>query len=278
MSNLKRSLFWVTFYVAIIFLLGQLDFIGRPVINLASYFYILAFVIVPCVVLIPFVYRVPYFIAMIFWAIVYFVLNGVLDRSLSAPSNVENVLIEVILLELGVWISYRLAVDLANSESLVNIMAQSTFPNQAIDINSATHLIKTEFNRSRRYNRSLSLLAFYILPQDQELYEELFKSNRQDLLSRFSLARMGQVIDECIRQTDTLIRDEGGHFIVLCPETDANSATMLGIRIHEALMEKTGRNVSWGMSTFPDKSLTFDELLDNALKSAYSANDIDLIG
>ena len=66
MSHLKRSLFWVGFYLAIIFILGQLDRVDRPVVNLASYFYILVFVVVPCIILIPAFYRAPQFISMIF--------------------------------------------------------------------------------------------------------------------------------------------------------------------------------------------------------------------
>ena len=128
MSNIKRSLFWVAFYLVLIFLLGQLDRVDRPVINLASYFYILIFIVVPCIVLIPAFYRTPQFISMIFWASVYFGLSRIFDRSLSAPDSFETIFIEVVFLELGVWLSYQLAVDLAHSQSLVDTMAQSAFP------------------------------------------------------------------------------------------------------------------------------------------------------
>ena len=101
MSNLKRSFFWVAFYLAIIFFLGQLDRVDRPVINLASYFYVLVFIVVPCMVLIPPFYRAPQFISMVFWASIYFALSRFLDRSLSAPDSFETIFIEIVLLELG---------------------------------------------------------------------------------------------------------------------------------------------------------------------------------
>ena len=267
MSNLKRSLFWVAFYLAIIFFLGQLDRADRPIINLASYFYLLVFVVVPCMILIPSFYRAPLFISMIFWASIYFALSRILERSLSAPDTVETVIIEVFLLELGVWLSYQLAADIAHSESLVDTMAQSAFPNMAIELGEASGRISEVITRSRRYRRPLSLLMVQAVPENNEVYRELFKTFQRDMLSRFSSARMGQLIGEQIRQTDLLLRDRVGRFVVLCPETDKENVMVLGDRIYEVLKEGTGLNVSWGCSSFPDEALTFDDLTNKARES-----------
>jgi hypothetical protein len=272
MSSLKRSLFWVAFYLAIIFFLGQLDRVDRPVVNLASYFYILVFIVVPCVVLIPSFYRTPQFISMIFWASVYFALSRVLDRSLSAPNSFETIFIEVVLLELGVWLSYQLAVDLAHSQSLIDTMAQSAFPNQAIEIEEASNLYRNEITRSRRYRRPLSLLIVQVVPENKDVYRQLFKSFQRDLLNRFSSARMGQLIGEQIRQTDILMRDRLGRFIVLCPETDRERVLVLGERIHVVLEEGTGLRITWGCSSFPDEALTFDDLVTRAREQMKSSD------
>ena len=272
MSHLKRSLFWVGFYLAIIFILGQLDRVDRPVVNLASYFYILVFVVVPCIILIPAFYRAPQFISMIFWASIYFALSRVLDRSLSAPDSFETIFVEVVLLELGVWLSYQLAVDLAHSASLVDTMAQSAFPNQAQEIEDATSLIRNEINRSRRYHRPLSLLIFHAAPENKDVYRELFRSFQQDLINRFSSARMGQLIGERIRQTDILLRDRVGRFVVLCPETDKENVLLLGERIYNTLQNSTGLQISWGSSSFPDEALTFEDMLTRAYGQMKSSN------
>ena len=264
MSNLKRSLFWVAFYLAIIFFLGQLDRGDRSVVNLASYFYILVFIVVPCIVLIPYFYRAPQFISMIFWASVYFALSRFLDRSLSAPNSFEAIFSELVLLEIGVWLAYRLAVDLAHSESLVDTMAQSAFPNQAIELDEASNSIRNEITRSRRYHRPLSLLIFQVLPENKDAYKELFKNFQRDLVGRFSSARMGQLIGEQIRQTDLLLRDRVGRFVILCPETNKESVKVLGDRIYLVLKDGLGLNVSWGGSSFPDEALTFDDLVARA--------------
>ena len=89
-------------------------------------------------------------------ASIYFALSRVLDRSLSVTGSFETIFIEVVLLELGVWLSYQLALDLVHSESLVDTMAQSAFPNQATEIEAASSLISTEVTRSRRYREALN--------------------------------------------------------------------------------------------------------------------------
>lgn len=272
MSNLKRSLFWVAFYLAIIFILGQLDRVDRPIVNLASYFYILVFVVVSCMVLIPSFYRAPQFISMVFWASIYFALSRVLDRTLSAPDSFETIFVEVVLLELGVWLSYQLAADLAHSASLVDTMAQSAFPNQAIELDNASSLISNEVTRSRRYHRPLSLLIFNVVPENKDIYRELFRSFQRDLLNRFSSARMGQLIGERIRQTDVLLRDRLGSFVVLCPETDKESVLLLGERISNKLKEGTGLRISWGCSSFPDEALTFDDMVARAREQMKSSD------
>ena len=272
MRNLRRSLFWVAFYLAIIFILGQLDRVDRPVVNLASYFYILIFIVVPCVVLIPSFYRAPSFVSMIFWASIYFALSRFLDRSLSAPDSFETIFIEVVLLELGVWLSYQLAVDLAKSASLVDTMAQSAFPNQATELEDASSLVHNEVTRCRRYHRPLSVLIFQTASENKDIYQELFRSFQQELLNRFSSARMGQLIGERIRQTDILLRDRVGHFIVLCPETDKESVLLLGNRINTVLEEGTGLQISWGCSSFPDEALTFDDMIARAREQMKASN------
>ena len=56
----------------------------------------------------------------------------------------------------------------------------------------------------------------------------MLKSIQHDLLSRFTSARVGQIIDDRVRQTDLVLRDSKGRFIVLCPETDSTKRRFAG--------------------------------------------------
>ncbi len=81
MSNLKQSIFWVTFYLAIIFVLAEFDFSDSPIIDFAKYFYFLVLVAVPTTIFFPFISRASVMVPMFIWGAVYITLLQILDRA-----------------------------------------------------------------------------------------------------------------------------------------------------------------------------------------------------
>ncbi len=146
----------------------------------------------------------------------------------------------------------------------MDALALSAFPNRANDIDSEDQRIKIELTRSRRYHRPLSLVAIESESEDEKTTREMLKSIQHDLLNRFTSARVGQIIDDRIRQTDLVLRDRRGRFIILCPETDLEDASLLAKRIAQAVKERTSLHVLWGVAAFPEEALTFDDLLQKA--------------
>lgn len=261
MTNLKRSFFWIAFYLLIVLVLAQLDRSDTPIINFTAYFYLVAIFLVPVMIFMPSLHKVSVVVPMFFWGAIYSILLQLIDRSRTGSVNVEVIVLEIVIIEVGVWLSYQLAVGIASSESLMDVLAQGTFPHRAIEMDTATEQIKTEFGRSRRYHRPLSLLVVHAVPKDDEMVREMLKSLQHDVLSRLSNARIGQAIGEAIRQTDLLIRDHIGRFVILCPETDLENAVFLAARTREIIEERTGLHVNCGVASFPDEALTFEDLL-----------------
>jgi GGDEF domain-containing protein len=241
--------------------LAQLDRVNTPIINFAAYFYLLAIFLVPVMIFVPSLHKVSVVVPMVFWGAIYFAISRFLNRALTGSMDVGVIVLEVVILEVGVWLSYQLAVGIAHSESLMDVLAQGTFPHRAIELDSASEQIKTELGRSRRYHRPLSLLVVHAFPKDEEVMREMMKSLQHDVLTRLSSARIGQAIGEAIRQTDLLLRDHVGRFIILCPETDLENAFFLAERTCKLVEERTGLHVNCGVSSFPDEALTFDDLL-----------------
>lgn len=265
MTNLKRSFFWAAFYLAVIFVLGQTDYSGRPIINFASYFYLAVILAVPITLFFPSISRVSSYVPLSVWAGVYLVLLQIVDRGLSANTDEFSVIVlEFVLLEVGVWFAYQLAVQLSHAESIMDALALSAFPNRAHDIEEEQQRIKIELTRSRRYHRPLSLVMIESVGADDKVAIEMLKGIQHDLMNRFTSARVGQIIDDRIRQTDLVLRDYRGRFVVLCPETDLVSAELLANRIVQAVKERTDLLVLFGVAAFPDEALTFDDLLHTA--------------
>ena len=265
MTNLKRSFFWAAIYLALIFVLGQADYAGRPIINFASYFFLAVIVAIPVTLFFPSISSVSVYVPLLIWAGVYLVLLQIINRSYSANrGELPVIVLEFVLLEVGVWFAHQLALQISHAESVMDALALSAFPNRANDIDSENQRIKIELTRSRRYHRPLSLVVIEAESEDEKTTREMLKSIQHDLLNRFTSARIGQIIDDRIRQTDLVLRDRRGRFIILCPETDLANASLLANRIAQAVKERISLNVLWGVAAFPEEALTFEDLLQKA--------------
>lgn len=265
MTTLKRTLFWAALYLATIFVLGQTDYISSPIVDFASYFYITVMVAVPVTLFFPSISKVSVFVPVLVWAGVYMVILQTINRSGSTVAGEFSVIVmEFILLEVGVWIAYQLAGQISHAESLMDALALSAFPNRAHDIEAEEKRIKIELTRSRRYHRPLGLVVIESESDDEKTAREMLKSIQHDLMLRFTSARVGQIIDDRVRQTDLVMRDHHGRFIILCPETNLENATRLAQRISLAISERTNLQVFVGVAAFPDEALTFDDLLHKA--------------
>lgn len=265
MSTLKHSIFWIAFYLAGIVILAQFDYNDTPIIDFAKYFYFVAVAVIPATVFFPSVSKVNVWVPMAVWGGIYIIMLQVLDRTASSDGSFGTVVLEFILVEAGAWLGYQLAQGISHAESVMDAMALTAFPNRTLDIHEASKQIKTEFTRCRRFNRPVSLLVLQMSADDRLHLKELVANIQHDLWSRFSFARVGQVIDEQVRQTDMVFRDRNSRFIILCPETDMESAQNLGVRLTEAIEQRTGMQMARGAAGFPSDAINFDDLLDLAV-------------
>ena len=264
-TNLRRYFLWSALYLAMIFIMGQADYLGRPIINFASYFYLVAMLGVPVTLFFPSVTRVSTSVPLMVWAGVYVILSLVINRARTTTSNdVSVIVLEFMLLEVGIWIAHQLAQQISHAESVMDELANEAFPHRAQELDEGSRRVKIEFNRSRRYRRPLSLLLLEVDPDQQRDNGEVLKSIQIDIVNRFTSARVGQIIDDRVRQTDLVLRDKRWRFVILCPETDLSSGLLLARRITEAVQEKTGLAILWGVAAFPEEALTFDDLMKKA--------------
>lgn len=265
MTYLRRYFIWTALYLAMIFILGQADYLDVPIINFASYFYVLAMIAVPVTVFFPGITRVSTAVPMGIGAALYISLTMFINRSLTTTSrDLSVVVLEFILLQIGIWLAHQVAQQINHAESLMDELAIGAFPHRSQELDEASQRVKIEFNRSRRYRRPLSVLLLEVDPEHQKHNGVVLKNIQSDIASRFTSARVGQIIDDRIRQTDLVLRDRTWRFVIVCPETDLPAAMLLGKRIAAAVNEKTDLAILWGVASFPEEALTFDDLLMKA--------------
>ncbi|MFO7754164.1 MAG: diguanylate cyclase [Desulfobacteraceae bacterium] len=92
--------------------------------------------------------------------------------------------------------------------------------------------IKKEIERHARYSRPLSLLII-----DIDFFKE-YNDTFGHLEGDKVLMRLGKVVSQCLRASDTAYRYGGEEFTVILPETELEKACVVGHRIKDTIAEQ----------------------------------------
>jgi two-component system cell cycle response regulator len=128
---------------------------------------------------------------------------------------------------------------------------------------------ETEFARSRRYGRPLSLIYL-----DLDHFKE-FNDRHGHLNGDEALRRLAVVLRNGLRDADIPVRCGGEEFAVILPETEIDEAVNLAERLRtsvESTWAAEGHlTVSIGVATLTDTMESFQELIKNADQALYQA-------
>ncbi len=264
MKNLTNSIILLLGYLFLILGLAQIRYCETHVLYFQAAFLVLTALSVFAGFLHFGRYRLPLYGFLVFWGVAYLLTWQFYWRSLQTQPNVEEIAIQFILLEVAAGLAHNVGTHLLEFDSLFNSLSSDTYPNRTLQLDSAGDRIKTEITRSRRYSRPLSLLILKLDRINEEQYQQQLEKLEHDLFRRFAMAKVGQIINGHARQTDLIMRDNQGRFIVLCPETGSQDCAILAQRIGSAIQGDLGDKVSWGIASFPQETLEFDDLLHTA--------------
>ena len=165
---------------------------------------------------------------------------------------------------------------LENSETYA-LAKERAFVDDVTQAYNAGYLLKTfehEIQRSERYGSPLSLL-FLDLDHFKEVNDEY-----GHLVGSEALRRLCRVLEQCVRQVDTLARYGGDEFSILLVDTDHDTALEVAERIRQRIDRyvfevdrdiRLSLTLSIGVSTCPAHGVVRDRLLDLADKAMYRA-------
>ena len=264
MSNLKNSIAFLFAYLILVFGVAQVNYIEQNILNFEPVFFVLIALAVLIGFYLPSVSRVSIYAYLSFWAVVYGLVWWFYWRTLEHPSNIQTLGIQFILVTISAGLAFDVGQHLRAMTALFEGLSMTTYPNRTLEIRQAEDRISAELTRSRRYHHPLSLLIVELEKNRYKYKRENLDGLQKDLLQRFAIARIGQIINDGARETDLILRDQSGRFILLCPETDFERSMIFGERIRKSVAENMDAQVVWSSASFPDEALTFDELIERA--------------
>ena len=264
MTNLKNSIAFLFVYLILVFGVAQVNYIEQNILNFEPVFFVLIALAVLAGFYLPSVTRLSIYAYLLFWAVVYGLIWWFYWRIQEHPSNIQILGIQLILVTISAGLAFDVGLHLKAMNNLFEGLSVTTYPNRTLEIQKAEDRISAELTRSRRYHHPLSLLIVELEKNRFKYKRENLDGLQKDLLQRFAVARIGQIISDGARETDLILRDQRGRFVLLCPETNNERSVIFGERIRQAVAEAMDADVVWSSASFPDEALTFEELIERA--------------
>lgn len=264
MTNLKNSIAFLFAYLILVFGVAQVNYIEQNILNFEPAFFILVALAVLAGLYLPSVSRLSIYAYLFFWAVVYGLVWVFYWRLQDHPSNFQILGIQFILVVISAGLAFDVGQHLNAINNMFEGLSVTTYPNRTLELQKAEDRISAELTRSRRYHHPLSLLIVELEKNRYKYKRENLDGLQKDLLQRFAIARIGQIISDGARETDLILRDQAGRFVLLCPETNFERSVVFGERIRKAVAENMDTEVAWSSASFPDEALTFDELVERA--------------
>ena len=268
MSDLKLSITVLVLYITIILGIANIDAFQETVINFSPDFFLLVALIVFSELmitgnLIKLGVKITYYLVVVFWISIYILIWGFYWGN-SRPLQVQ--IIQLLLVGLSAGLAYDVSKRVSQIDRTLNGLLSSAYPNRARDIHSARDLIDSEITRSRRYHYPLTVLVIHPDNRQGEGKDrrKQHESLEKEMLKRLATAKISRILSDLARDTDMVLYDKDGQFILLCPQTDLKYIDVLADRIDNAVNENLDARIYWGSASFPDEAITFDELIQTA--------------
>lgn len=266
MSELKISITMLVTYVIITLGLANIDSFQESVIDFSPLFFIFVGVIVFSQLMITgnIIRRglqISYYMVVLFWSVLYVIAAIYVDAE-GKPIQVH--IIQLLLVTISAGLAYDVGKRINQVDETLNGLSLSAFPNRVRELATSQDLISAEITRSRRYHRPLPILVLKLKQRDADHDLNQYEALERDILERFAVARVSQILSDLARTTDIILRDKNGQFVVICPETNLNNLTILAERLEAAVINELDATLHWGSALFPDEALTFDELVEVA--------------
>ena len=281
MKRLKLSLIILFIFLMVIFNWERLEWSTGIELGIHTFVYILALTAVVLLLIIPDkIKRLSIFVFMAIWACVYFVLRLTVFNTppLFEVMNTYVTVTELAILMIAIALTYECASQLRQFEKFEeDVFMPPELGKRILNSEGAVEEIKTEFSRSRRHNIPLTLVVIQpsvtSIAKIKNEVNQVVEGIQRRMTGFFISASLVKIILAEARRTDLIVRrGENDSFLIVCPETKGEDVICLAQRIQEMAGKNLGIAISYGIASFPDEALTYDELLECAESQLFLLN------
>jgi len=270
-KNLPRATVALVISLAIFFNIERLDFGEVNIVNIDSFVYVLALLIVISVISIPTLRRSSVYVLGAVWIGAYLVAKILLYTSAGKHPLLGGVytyltITEVGLLLITLLLAHKLASAIDDFEGAVKKITFRHTNKRIRQLDEAEDEIQLEMFRSRHYHHPLGILI--VQPESgfaQTAMHRAVREVQQAMINTYVTRSIAQTFIKYIRRTDLIMEQaDQERFVILCPDTNAADLALMAEYLEVVAQEELSASVVCGTATFPDEAITFEELMRQA--------------
>ena len=266
MRRLPLSIVVLVVFLAVFFNLERLDVSQQNLINIQTFVYILITVAIISIIWFQFLRRLSTTRLVILWLVIYLALKILIfnDRGVWGGLNTYLTIVEAAFLVIFVLLAHYIAKYLEEFIAVINDITFDEY-DKVLPLDKSKEDIKTELYRSRRFQHPLTLLV--VRPEAeavQAILNQTLQEIQHSLMERYVSVAISKALRTQLRRTDHVYEMcSDGCFVIVTPETGKEHIPDIVRRINEAARQLNAR-LYYGAASFPDDSLAYEELLQQA--------------
>ncbi|MBI5031548.1 MAG: hypothetical protein HZB51_13555 [Chloroflexi bacterium] len=253
---------WLTFFYNI----ERLDVNKAEFINVSSQVYLLTMILLVLGIILP--QRFP----TNQWAMFFVGLVGLLAIKLSqnrpywGGQYTYITLFEFGSVFLTLILALRVGRLIADFTETVRVLIFPDLEGRVFPSNRANSMIERELQYARRRNTPLTIMLLEADTESTRLTLSVTTQEIQTLIARrYRLAAVTRLLTRDLRRSDLILDQTGdGRLILVTPETRPTEVSPLLERLTNRAQSRLGITVKWGVATFPEQGLTYEELVHQA--------------
>ncbi len=161
--------------------------------------------------------------------------------------------------------------------------------NSLSSLRAAMPFIVKELDRSRRYQRTLSVVVLRLEDANGSIYKNGRKFMPKAQNGGFDVDMhfmhhvqlgfliMGSILRDSLRQCDLATYDSHhNQFILLLPETNLQQAQKVVLRLNRLFFKRMLFQLQAGIAEFPEQGIVFDDLMSKAVQDSKPVNDMSI--
>jgi GGDEF domain-containing protein len=261
---MKRMRFLVAMLIIWLFLFYNIERLSKPV-NLTGVAYTFVPIVAALTISVPRLRRVPLWVLLGVPIPIFLVLKacaGFPVWGMAMPLTMTELCVIAVTIILARWVSN----GVGEFESAIAHITIGEVDRLVESFSTGQAEMYREIRRARHHQRPLALMAVGVEDKSiQVALERMVQEVQRAMMKRYVLSDVARTLCHGLEDYN-VVAQTNDHFLILLPEVASEQLADLVGRLRQVVSEQVGVTLQVGTASFPDDAVTFDSLVEKAVR------------